>query len=104
MAITGFIDGGVCYSNWYDAYIAHFAKISSVILPNGDTVFYSEISGTVFRIVDSALGVRTSVPASAPTFSMCDPIVGFTDGMTFAMICVGLIASASMFALISRAK
>lgn len=85
--------------------MAHFQKIQPVITSNGDTVSYFESSAGVFsRAVDSSAGVRTVSPVPSPVFSACDPMVGFSDGLSFALICVGLIASSVMFALISRAK
>jgi hypothetical protein len=106
MALTGFIDGNVCYVDWWSAYLGHFRSINSVILSNGNTVYYNQnpATGLFEQLTQTPTGVVTAVVVPSPVFSQCDPTAGFTDGMAFSMVVVGLVFSASIWGIISKAK
>jgi len=110
MPLTGFLDKNVCYSTSSEAVNSHFSTISPVINISGTstiTTEYLQISGVWYlrNSTTTILGTTTTTTyvAQPPVFPSCDPMLGFTDGISFSMIVVGLIFTSICTGIIRKA-
>lgn len=114
MALTGAFSGSTCYSSQSVAVDAYYAAIPPSLTAGATNYLLSYIktvgASGVWQAQTakiSSLGVTTVTGTAVvvpPVFPVCDPMLGFQDGLAFALVVVGLIASASFYGIISRAK
>lgn len=110
MALTGSLFGTVCYADLPSATNAFFASQSPFTYQNGASVYqvtYQNISG-VWDVVTTNISavpnlVVSTVQALQPSLASCDPLVGWTDGLTFGSLLLAAVVSATVFGIISRA-
>jgi len=106
MALTGAQVGQTCYASYNDAWDAHFLAMPRTVLANGDTVYYQKNTAmwTWERIEITPAGVITATTAPTPTFPMCDPLLGFNDGIALSLVIVAAMFSAISAGIISKAR
>lgn len=106
MALTGFLNGNTCYSTSAEALDAHFNAIPSTILTNGNTVYFQKnnVSLAWQRVEISPLNVVTLSTVPVPSLQPCDTMLGFNDGLAFALIVVGVMFAAVTAGIISKAR
>lgn len=114
MALTGAYSGSTCYSSQAVAVDAYYSAMSPSTTAGATSyiVSYVKTSGasgvwqaqTDKIITPGTITTISSIPLTPPIFPVCDPMLGFQDGLAFALVVVGLIASASFYGIISRAK
>lgn len=114
MALTGAYSGGVCYNTQAAALDAYYSQIPPSVTAGATNyqMMYVKSAGAsgVWQTQVSTIsgtGVATikgTVNIVPPVFPSCDPNLGWQDGLTFALIVVGLIASASFYGLVARAR
>lgn len=102
MALTGASVGNTCYSSLPLAQDAYFQQIAPVI--QGTTTYsYQNIAG-VWRFVTTKNAIVTSIPAPLPALPVCDPMLGFVDGLQLAGLLTVALVVAVMAGIVSRAK
>ncbi|MDP2805578.1 MAG: hypothetical protein Q8O24_06505 [Gallionellaceae bacterium] len=103
----GAMVGQTCYLDPLLARDAFFQAIAPIILPTGNTVFYQKnaVSLVWQRIeVKPNMVILSSTNASTPLLPVCDPMLGFNDGISLAVIIVTLVFLASSFGILARAR
>ena len=104
MALTGSIYGSTCFASSALANDAYYSAILPVTLADGSLVSYQKPWGYWDKVVTSPAGVTSYTSMPALSFPACDPVLGFTDGLLFSSILVGLIFVAVSFGIVSRAR
>ena len=106
MALTGFQAGQTCFGTQIEAIDSHFNSISTIILANGNTVYFQKnnLTGVWQRVELTPLNIFTLTTVPNPSFQPCDPMIGFNDGIALSMLIVGALVVAVSGGIISRAK
>lgn len=94
-----------CYADTASAVDAFFLSAVPTFKSNGNSVSFQNVAG-VWNLVETsaASGVVATSLAPAPSLPSCDVQAGFNDGLTFGALFVGLVVSAIIFGILSKAK
>lgn len=104
MAMTGAIYGEKCYDSQSLALDAYYSQVAPAQTP-GTTSYVNEFikSGTTWQIKQYSVSstgtwtTRSTTNAPVITFPTCDPVQGFTDGLTIGWgIAAAMVAAAAL--------
>lgn len=101
----GLLVDNKCFSASSDAVDAFFSGIPATVISNGDTIYYQKDAFGVWGRVDVAPGGASSVSAvSVPSLPACNPMAGFNDGISVAVMLTVAVVVSSLFGVIGSAR
>lgn len=102
MALTGYVQSGICYSTLTEAVDSHFQSVSPVVLASGSTVYFQKnVPLNLWQRVEVTAppSIYKFTAVAVPSFPPCDPASAYNDGMVLGW---GVVFS--MLAVVSFAQ